>query len=152
MNKENINNNEFDRCKVLYENLFKAITNASKRIAALKKIEEGNNIELAEIIKESIIQTHEIATELAWKTAKCYALKIEPSGKVSGSTTAIKLALSTGVIKSEELSRKLIEAVQHRNMYSHEYLLMDGLDEYVDTIRNVFNPALQEFISNLEEL
>ena len=134
MNKENINNNEFDRCKVLYKNLFKAITNASKRIAALEKIEDGDNVELVEIIKESIIQTHEIAIELAWKTAKCYALKIEPSGKVSGSTTAIKLALSTGIIKTEELARKLIEAVQHRNMSSHEYLLIDGLDEYVDIV------------------
>lgn len=147
----NKNNNEFDRCKILLENFMKATENSSKRIEALKKAESEKDNELIEIIKESIIQTHEIATELSWKTVRCYALKIEPNGRVAGSTTAIKLALSTGVIKNENLARTLLEAIQHRNISSHEYLLSEGLDDYVEIIINKFNPAFKNLINDLGE-
>ncbi|MBN2863859.1 MAG: nucleotidyltransferase substrate binding protein, partial [Bacteroidales bacterium] len=102
-----------------------------------------------EVIKESIIQTHEIAIELTWKTVKCFALRVEPSGQISGSTTAIKHGLSTGVIKEEKIARTLLEAIQHHNLSSHEYLLLDGIDDYVNRIRNEFQPAMIAFLSDL---
>lgn len=142
---------DFDRCQVLKSNLVKAVNNSTNRIRILSEAEKDEN-DLIEIIMESVIQTHEIAIELAWKTVKCYALRIEPSGRVSGSTTAIKLGLSTGIIRRESLSRTLLEAIQHRNMSSHEYLIIEGLDDYVNRIRYEFNPALQELIADLEEL
>lgn len=142
---------DFDKCQVLLSNLIKAVNNSSNRIELLKEAEKDNN-NFIEVIMESVIQTHEIAIELAWKTIKCFALKIEPSGRVSGSTTAIKLGLSTGIIRDENLARKLLEAVQHRNMSSHEYLITEGLDKYVNLIRDEFNSALQELITDLEVL
>lgn len=151
MNQREQRNEAFDRCKRLLENFTKATENCTKRIVALENAEKTNEGDLVEITKESVIQTYEVAIELAWKTARCYALKIEPSGRVSGSTTAIKLALSTGVIQTEGLARVLLEAVQHRNMSSHEYLIVEGLDQYVDSIRRDFIQAMQHLILDLKE-
>lgn len=142
---------DFDRRKVLLKNLTKATTNCENRLHALAGAEARRDETLSEMIRESVIQTYEVAIELAWKTAKAFALAIEPSGRVSGSTTAIKLAFSTGVIHSESLSRVLIEAIQNRNMSSHEYMVENGLEEYVDSIRSRFKPALCGLIEDLKE-
>ncbi len=142
---------EFDRCNVLLKNLTKATANCSKRLEALADAEARGDESLSEMLRESVIQTYEVAIELAWKAAKAFALAIEPGGRVSGSTTAIKLAFSTGVIHSESLSRVLIEAIQNRNMSSHEYMVENGLEEYVDSIRSRFHPALCALIADLKE-
>lgn len=138
-----------DRKVILLENLKKSVSNLDKRMYVRK-----NNIdeEMVEIINESIIQTYEIAIELAWKTVRAYALEIEPSGKVAGSTTAIKLGLATGVVNTDELARDLINAVQYRNMSSHEYLLESKLDEYVEKIDKDFLQVLKNLIESIEVL
>lgn len=140
----------FNKCNRLYENLKSAVENATKRIQTLYTVVDQGDTELYEILQESIIQTHEVATELAWKTVRCYALQEEPEGRVSGSTTAIKHGLSTGIIQSEDLSRTLLECVYYRNKSSHEYLLINGMEEYISKILQDFNPALNELVKHLE--
>ncbi len=80
------------------------------------------------------VQTNQATIELAWKVARNLALEIEPNTKIAGSTTAIKHALKTNIIQDDKLARKLIEAIQDRNMSSHEYLLETGLEKYVGNI------------------
>lgn len=140
----------FDKCDRLFTNLKNAVENATKRVQTLYTVVDQGDEELYEILQESIIQTHEVATELAWKTVRCYALQIEPEGRVSGSTTAIKLGLQTGVIQTEDLSRMLLECVYYRNKSSHEYLLINGMADYIRRILEDFNPALNELLDQLE--
>ena len=143
--------NQFQRTNVLYNLLTKAAKNCTNRLEALRRAEASGDEDLLEIVRESVVQTYEVTIELAWKTARAYALKIEPQGRVSGSNTAIKLAYSTGVIRSEKIARDLLEAIQHRNMSSHEYMLTEGMQEYIESIGKCFMPAILAFIKGLEE-
>ncbi len=141
--------NNIERSHILINNYKKAVSNLSKRIAtlekALKKVEYS---ELIEIIKESIVHTNEVTVELAWKTARTLSIEFEPSNKIAGSTTAIKHALKTEVIKNDNLARSLLEAIQDRNVSSHEYLLEKGLDKYVDNIITVYYPIYLALIKD----
>ncbi len=140
-----------DRCHKLFESFKKAVENATDRVNRLYTAQDEGPSEFTDILMESVIQTHEIAIELAWKTVRCYALQIDPNSRVSGSTTAIKHGYKTGVIESEALARTLIEGVYYRNKSSHEYLLLTGMEDYIKRILVDFNPAINDVLHNLEE-
>lgn len=121
-----------DRSIILLDNFKKSLANLGDRITLYKSLADDDNLKV--VFKESIVQTYEVTVELACKTARTFSLLVEPNGKIAGSTTAIKHALSTGIISSDELARTLISAIQDRNISSHEYLITNGLDEYVNNI------------------
>ncbi len=140
--------NDKERGQFLVNNLKKVIKNLEKRIKLFLTLD--NDVEQMEILRESIIQNHEIAIELSWKCARSISLWIEPEGRVSGSTTAIKHALRTGVINSEDTARGLLSAIQGRNKSSHEYLLEKNIESYVQSIIDKYFVIFEEVIIDFE--
>ncbi len=139
-----------ERGKLLVSNLKKVLNNLEKRVKIFVQAKDENNIEQIEILRESIVQNHEMAIELSWKCARSLSLWIEPEGKISGSTTAIKHALKTGVIEEDDIARGLLSAIQDRNKSSHEYLLEKNIDEYVENIINKHFDVFKEVLINFE--
>ncbi len=145
--------NDKERGELLIINLKKVIKNLEKRIKLYLTL-ENDELQM-EILRESIIQNYEIAIELSWKCARSISLWIEPEGRISGSTTAIKHALRTGVINSEDTARGLLSAIQDRNKSSHEYLLEKNINYYVQNIIdkyfNIFEKVIIDFEKSLKE-
>ncbi len=141
-----------ERSKLLFNNYKKALNNLNNRINSLNKAVLNNDDEQIDILRESIVQNNEVIVELSWKLARNISLVIEPNGKIAGSTTAIKHALRTEVIESEELARSLIEAIQARNLSSHEYLLETGLNSYVENIITKYINTYNKLVENYEKM
>ncbi len=144
-------NATLNRCEKLLKSFKKAVENATDRVNRLYTAQDEGADDFTEIIMESVIQTHEIAIELAWKTVRCYALQIDPNSRVSGSTTAIKHGFQTGIIETDALARTLIAGIYYRNKSSHEYLLLSGMEEYIKKILTDFNPAINALLQMMEE-
>lgn len=143
-------NHPINRCQNLLDSFKKAVENATDRVNRLYTAQDEGPSAFTDILMESVIQTHEVAIELGWKTVRCYALQIDPNNRVSGSTTAIKHGFKTGLIESEALARTLIEGVYYRNKSSHEYLLLTGMEDYIKRILIDFNPAINDLLHSLE--
>lgn len=140
---------KLDRGKILFRNYKKAVNNLNNRIEIYKNLQDDT---YEEIVKESIIQTNEICVELAWKVAKNLSLSIEPTLNIAGSVTAVKQAFTMGVIEDEAIVRSLLHAVQNRNISSHEYLINEGLDIYIDDIVNKYYTAYVRLIPSFEKV
>lgn len=140
-----------NRCEKLLKSFKRAVENATDRVNRLYTAQDEGMDDFTEIIMESVIQTHEIAIELAWKTVRCYALQIDPNSRVSGSTTAIKHGFQTGIIETDVLARTLISGIYYHNKSSHEYLLLSGMEEYIEKILTDFNPAINALLQMMEE-
>jgi len=122
---------------------------------ALARLEEGlkvarselyQNGEVADLIKEGVIQRFEFTQELSWKVMKDY---VEYQGEmdIKGPRDAIKKALEIGIIDD----RNWLETLKARNLTSHLY------DE--EEFKNVFNeisldffPLFLKFKQIMEEL
>ncbi len=142
----------FSKFELRFEKFDKAITNLGNRISLLSnnEIKEYNDA-----LRESVIQCHETAIELLWKTLKDYLIEQDKSIQINYSKETIKVALKTNIIEDENIAYVLLEAIDNRNISSHEYFKEEDIDSYVNTIINTYfremNYMRKRLMKNEEE-
>lgn len=136
--------NNFSKFKVRFTKLNRALGNLQNRISLL----ENNTIEIyKEALEESVIQCHEIAIELLWKTIQDYLLEQDKSIQINYSKETIKFALKSNLIEEKSIGYTLIEAIDNRNKSSHEYWNENELQIYLKDIIDSYYPAM-DYVSN----
>ncbi len=67
-----------------FEQRFKKFEKAIKNLSDRIKLMQDNELEIyAQPLEESVIQCHEIAIELLWKTMQDYILELDKSVKIN---------------------------------------------------------------------
>ncbi len=126
-----------------YENYKKAVARLKETLEAfhLQLTPPHTEINLENILRDSLIQRFEFCYELAWKTLK--ELLIEEGIEVRGTPKAVfKLAYQYEYIHHQDIWLKMI---QDRNLASHEY----NEDYIADVAKRIQTQYYQEF-TNLQ--
>ncbi len=139
--------NNFSRFEIRFLKYEKAILNLKNRINLYKT---NVSVVYDEVIKEALIQCHEIAIELLWKTLKDYLLEKDKSLNINYSKETIKFALKTNLVENNDLAYILMEAIDNRNKFSYEYCTEDELEQYLKNIINEYYPAMYCIYKNLK--
>ncbi len=103
-----------------------------------------------DVLKESVIQCHEIAIELLWKTVQDYILEQDKSIKINYSKETIKIALKINLIDDEDIAYTLIEAIDNRNKSSHEYWEDEDIESYINDIKNDYYPSMRYIVEKIK--
>lgn len=136
--------NKFSKFQLRFAKLDKALKNLQNRINLL----ENNQIEMyKEALEESVIQCHEIAIELLWKTIQDYLFEKDRSIQINYSKETIKFALKSNLIEDKNLGYTLIEAIDNRNKSSHEYWNEVELQTYLKDITESYYPSM-DYVRN----
>ncbi len=131
--------NKFSKFELRFKKLDKALDNLQNRIELL----ENNTIEIYKnALEESIIQCHEIAIELLWKTLQDYIIEQDRSIQINYSKETIRIALKINLIKDKNVGYTLVEAIENRNKSSHEYWNDSEIETYISDITKRYYPAM----------
>ncbi|MFV0441820.1 MAG: nucleotidyltransferase substrate binding protein [Lachnospirales bacterium] len=137
---------KFSKFEIRFTKLKKALENLENRISLL----ENNEIEIYKsALEESVIQCHEIAIELLWKTIQDYILEQDKSIQINYSKETIRFALKSNLIEDKNIGYVLIEAIDNRNKSSHEYWNESELETYINDIIERYYPAMDYVVERL---
>ncbi len=138
--------NKFSKFELRFTKLKKALDNLQNRIGLL----ENNEIEIyTSALEESVIQCHEIAIELLWKTIQDYILEQDKSIQINYSKETIRFALKSNLIEDKSIGYTLVEAIDNRNKSSHEYWNEKELQTYISDIVKRYYPAMEYVVERL---
>lgn len=106
----------------------------------------GDDSELYEMMRDSLIKRFEFTFELAWKVMKDYA-EYQGETDIKGSRDAMRRSLQMGIIEDPEW----LEAIELRNLTSHRYD-EEMVSEASKAIIETYHPLMVKFRTVMQEI
>lgn len=127
-----------------YRRAFAKLDTAIATVSASQRREDSDDI--ADLIREGLIQRFEYTHELAWNVMKDYE-QYQGDTEVRGSRDAIRKALAIGLIDDAAW----MSSITDRNRTSHNYD-EDTATEIQRNIVDIYYPLLKAFLATMTRI